>query len=167
VPDLSSFLGHDGGFLIQVIKVVGMSGLLFVVWYLQRKSEDRRLTLIMREESKKWTQKFQEEREYRQQKFDDERAYRENQFKIFLNLMENVQTHTAMLNTIVNLLHAHPRMFDDLGDKVGLTSDGINVLHRRIDQLFIDLAAKRGGAPTTPPALSTHTPIPTPAKDPK
>ncbi len=106
--------------------------------------------MIMKEESKKWTQKFQEEREYRQQKFEEEHEHRDQQFKIYLNLMENVQTHTAMLNSIVNLLNAHPRMFDEISDKIGLTHEGLNVVHRRVDQAFTDLYKSRHPLPKDP-----------------
>lgn len=121
IAELSSVVGETD-FLLKILQTAGVAGLLFIIWFLQRKSEDKRWDMIIKAEDKKWTQKFNQEKEERDQ-----------QFQIFRAVMENTQANTGLLTSINTNLAHHPRMFEDMKDRLDQVSANLGVLHGRID----------------------------------
>ncbi len=122
--DLSAVIG-EADFLLKILQTVGVAGLLFIIWYLQRKSEDKRWDMIIRAEDKKWTQKFNQEKEERTQ-----------QFEIFRSIMENSNANTGLLISVNTKLDGHPRMFAAVDARLDLVNTNLGVLHARIDRAF-------------------------------
>lgn len=77
--------------MIEIIKVMGFPGLIFVVWYLYHRNQSRQWSEMMKQQSENWRQLL-----LHMEKKNDQT------FELLKDNMQTIQAHTMILARIEN-----------------------------------------------------------------